>query len=42
MEDGLSGQHFPSNSAGKAAVKQRITFAGEDFYDCGMQALPHL
>jgi hypothetical protein len=36
MNDGLRGQHFPSNDAVVRVVKQ---WAGADFYECGMQAL---
>ena len=39
MKDGLCGQHFPSNNAIIRAVKQWVTSAGADFYECGMQAL---
>jgi hypothetical protein len=38
MNDGLRGQHFPSNNAVLRVVKQ---WAGADFYECGMQALVH-
>jgi hypothetical protein len=41
MNDGLRGQHFPSNDAIVRAVKQWATSAGADFYECGMQALVH-
>ena len=39
MKDGLRGQHFPSNDTVIAAVKQWVTSADTDFYECGMQAL---
>jgi len=41
MKDGLRRQHFPSNNAIMAAVKQWVTSIGADFYECDMQALVH-
>ena len=41
MKDGLCGQHFPSYNAVVRAMKQWVTLAGADFYECGMQALVH-
>jgi len=41
MKDGLLGQHFPSDDAITAAVKQWVTSAGADFCKGGMQALVH-
>ena len=38
MEDGLCGQHFSSNDATTAAVKQWVISAGADFYESSMQA----
>ena len=35
------GQHFPSNSAIIAAMKQWVTSAGADFYEHGMPTLVH-
>ena len=40
--DGWHGQHFPSNDAIIAALKEWVTSAGRDFYECSMQALVHL
>jgi len=34
-------QHFPRNDTIIAAVKQRVTSAGADFYVYSMQALVH-
>ena len=39
LKDGLCGQHFPSNDAIIAAVKQWVTSAGADFYEHSTQAL---
>ena len=36
---GLHRQHFPSNDAIIAAVKQWVTHAGADFYECGIWLL---
>jgi len=36
MKDGLCRQHFPSNDAIVAPVKQWVTFAGADFYEHSM------
>jgi len=33
MKDGVNGQHFPSNDAVTAAVKQWFTSIGTDFYE---------
>ena len=41
VKDGLHGQHFPSNDAIIAAVKQWVTSAGADFYEHVMQTLVH-
>jgi len=41
MKDGLHGQHFPSNYALTAAVKQQVTSAGADSYKSGMHGLVH-
>ena len=41
MKDGLSQQHFPSNTTIIAVVKQWVTFAGSDFYKHSMQSLVH-
>lgn len=41
MKDGLCSQHFPSKDGIIAAVKQRVTFASADFYECRMQTLVH-
>jgi hypothetical protein len=40
MKDGLRGQHFLSDAVIRA-VKQWVTSAGADFYECGMQAPVH-
>jgi len=41
MKDGLYRQHFSSNDAVIAAVKQWISSSGADFYVCSMQVLVH-
>ena len=41
VKAGQCGQHFPSNNAIVAAVKQWVTSAGADFYEHVMQALVH-
>ena len=41
MKEGLNGQHFPSSDAVISALKQRITSASADFYECSMRALVH-
>jgi len=41
MKDGLNDQHFPSNNAIIAAIKQWVISAGADFYEHSMQALVH-
>jgi hypothetical protein len=41
MNDGLHGQHFPSNDTVIQALKQWATSAGGDFYKRDMQALVH-
>lgn len=38
-KDGLNGQHFPSNRADVAAVKQWDTFTGADVYVHSVEAL---
>ena len=37
----MHGQHSPSNNAVIAAVKQWVTSAHADFYECDIQALVH-
>ena len=39
MKFGLHGQHFPTNNAIRAAMKQWVTSTGADIYECGMQFL---
>jgi len=41
MKDQLQGQYLPSNYAIIAAVKQWVTSAGANSYQCSMKALVH-
>jgi len=41
VKNGVYGQHFPSNNAVLASMKQWVTSAGADFYKHGMQAFVH-
>jgi hypothetical protein len=41
MKDGLCGQHFPDNNAIITAARNRVAFAGADFYEHAMQGLVH-
>ena len=41
MKYGLHGQHFTSNDAVIAAVKQWVTSTGTDFYKCSIKSHVH-